>query len=114
MGLENNHAFVYIMLLLLGLGISITFGCFVQMITMFPPSMHPFFFIGTYSPFLIFAPTNVAVKDLCIKQVHVSVACVFMCVCVCEYVCECLCLARAFVCTQRLVLIPLLACSPAP
>lgn len=70
--LEDRPGFIYVLLMILGLGISISFGCFVQVITMFPPSMHPFFFIGTYSPFLIFAPTNVAVQDLCVKEGEVG------------------------------------------
>eukprot|EP00043_Microstomoeca_roanoka_P018901 m.206408 g.206408 ORF g.206408 m.206408 type:complete len:429 (-) comp16907_c1_seq2:242-1528(-) len=68
MSLEDSPAFIYLLLAILGIGISISFGSFVQIVTMFPPDLHPFFFIGTYSPFLIFAPINVAVKDLCVKE----------------------------------------------
>ncbi|EGD80488.1 hypothetical protein PTSG_11131 [Salpingoeca rosetta] len=68
MKLEGDLGFIYALMGVLGLGISISFGCFVQVITMFPPSMHPFFFVGTYSPFLIFAPINIAVQDLCVKD----------------------------------------------
>jgi hypothetical protein len=65
--LQDNVVFVYILLGIMGIGISISFGCFVQIVSMFPPQLHPFFFFGTYSPFFIFAPVNVAVGDLCVE-----------------------------------------------
>eukprot|EP00730_Choanoeca_flexa_P016662 TRINITY_DN7925_c0_g1_i1.p1 TRINITY_DN7925_c0_g1~~TRINITY_DN7925_c0_g1_i1.p1 ORF type:complete len:464 (+),score=98.15 TRINITY_DN7925_c0_g1_i1:246-1637(+) len=67
--LRDNPAFVYILLAIMGLGISVSFGCFTQITSMFPPELHPFFFFGTYAPFFIFAPVNVAIGDLC-EKVH--------------------------------------------
>lgn len=60
--------FVYLLCAVIGLGIAVSFGCFSQMISMFPPELHAFFFFGTYAPFFIFAPVNVAVGDLCEKE----------------------------------------------
>lgn len=63
--MRDNRMFIYSLLAVMGIGISITFGAFVQIVTMFPPSLHPFFFMGTYAPFFIFAPVNVGIGDLC-------------------------------------------------
>ncbi len=62
---RKDPVFVYAMLAIVGIGISITFGSFAQIVSMFPQQLHPFFFMGTYAPFFIFAPVNIAVKDLC-------------------------------------------------
>jgi hypothetical protein len=59
--------FVYLLLAIMGLGISVSFGCFVQISSMFPPELHAFFFFGNYAPFFIFAPVNVGIGDLCEK-----------------------------------------------
>ena len=69
--IRDNRMFVYTLLAIMGVGISITFGAFVQIVAMFPPSLHPFFFMGTYAPFFIFAPVNVGIGDLCEQQTDV-------------------------------------------
>eukprot|EP00045_Choanoeca_perplexa_P013598 m.154791 g.154791 ORF g.154791 m.154791 type:complete len:459 (-) comp16397_c0_seq1:1184-2560(-) len=65
--LRDSPMFVYLLLAIMGLGISVSFGCLVQISSMFPPELHAFFFFGTYAPFFIFAPVNVGVGDLCEK-----------------------------------------------
>eukprot|EP00056_Hartaetosiga_gracilis_P008324 m.118668 g.118668 ORF g.118668 m.118668 type:complete len:515 (-) comp12899_c0_seq11:235-1779(-) len=69
MELSGNAAFIFTLLVFLGLGISISFGSFVQIVSLFPAHLHPYFFIGSYSPFFIFAPVNAAIGDLCVKNI---------------------------------------------
>eukprot|EP00055_Hartaetosiga_balthica_P017007 m.110634 g.110634 ORF g.110634 m.110634 type:complete len:460 (-) comp9227_c0_seq1:542-1921(-) len=70
MELTANYTFIFTLLVFLGLGISISFGSFVQIVSLFPSHLHPYFFIGTYSPFFIFAPVNIAIGDLCVRDIE--------------------------------------------
>lgn len=66
--LQSSAPFVYFLLSIMGLGISVSFGTYTQIVSMFPPELHPLFFFGTYAPFFVFAPVNIAVGNLCEKN----------------------------------------------
>lgn len=69
---------LFSMLVLVGLTGGITFGSFTQILSMFPEKIHPFFFIGTMCPFIIFAPVNAGIGDICcaINATDISHTCV--------------------------------------
>jgi hypothetical protein len=67
-GFQSNTGFVYSLLAVVGVCVSITFGSFVQIVSLFPGHLQPFYYLGTYSPFFLFAPVNIAIGELCDRE----------------------------------------------
>lgn len=65
---RENQYYIYTTLFVLGLCVSVTFGSFSQVASLFPAHVQPYFYFGTYSPFLVLGPVNLAVGDLCTEQ----------------------------------------------
>lgn len=68
--LRSSPAFIYSMIVIIGIGISISFGTINQLVSIFPVKFHAAFFFGCYAPFFILAPANVGLGDLCAVYMH--------------------------------------------
>eukprot|EP00054_Salpingoeca_dolichothecata_P026429 m.189042 g.189042 ORF g.189042 m.189042 type:complete len:513 (-) comp25652_c0_seq2:188-1726(-) len=63
--LRHSPAFLYPVLVLLGVLTSIGFGSFNQVASLFSGPVYSAYFVGTMCPFFVFAPLNVGIGNLC-------------------------------------------------
>ena len=62
---RTSHPLLFAVLVIVGLCTSVTFSSAASVIALLPDRFHYFFFMGTYCPFIVYLPLNVATGNLC-------------------------------------------------